>query len=509
LADKGLRRRELLLASLTAAGIGCSSAPPEGTAGRRSEMTPPPLRVGDEIGPVKKGNGLNLVLIVADTFRADYLGCYGNSWIKTPNLDRLAQRSVLFSECYPESLPTLPARRVILTGRRAAPLRFYPQQSDSIQAPGWHPLFYEDITLPEWLLAAGYTTGYVTDVPHVQKPGKNFHRGFSAFRFIRGNEADRYTSGPKNVPLARYSLDPGKSGNLRQYLMNRRNWRSEADTFVARVMRQSAQWLVDNKDNQPFFLYVDCFDPHEPWDPPEHYARLYHRPIRGPKLINPPARAEQLSKEQLLQVKSLYAGEVSLVDTQVGRLLDQVAKLNLDRNTIVVFTSDHGTMLGEQGQIRKGNGERTRRQVARVPLLISHPKAPYGGKKVSAFMQHTDLMPTLLDLLNMAAPARVTGENFWPLVTGAKTSLRDTVVMQYGYYVAVRTAEWSYLFCINPKRAGHELEELYDVRKDPQELTNVAGQHHSVVRDLKARLRRYLDAGEDLTNGTFGLVVEM
>jgi len=503
LADRTLRRRDLLLAGAAAACAGCTSAPP-----RKSELAPTPVRVGDQIGPVQKGNGLNLVLIVSDTFRADYLGCYGNSWIRTPNLDRLAGRSVEFTACYPESLPTLPARRVILTGRRAAPLRFYPQQSDPIQAPGWHPLFYEDITLPEWLLAAGYTTGYVTDVPHVQKPGKNFHRGFSAFRFIRGNEADRYMSGPRNVPLARYSLSRAEPGNLRQYLMNRRHWKKETDTFVAQVMRESAQWLLDNQANQPFFLYVDCFDPHEPWDPPDRYARLYHKTLKEPRLIIPPGTTERLSKEQLLQVKALYGGEVSLVDTHVGRVLDQIEKLGLHKSTIVAFTSDHGTMLGEQGQIRKGNGERTRGQVARVPLLIYHPKTAYAGKKVTAFVQHTDLMPSLLHLLEIAPPARVTGENAWPLVTGAKAALRDTVVMQYGYYVAVRTAEWSYLLCINPKKTGRELEELYDLRRDPQELTNVAAQHHAVVRDLKARLRRYLDAGEDLTNGSFGLAGE-
>jgi arylsulfatase A-like enzyme len=94
-------------------------------------------------------------------------------------------------------------------------------------------------------------------------------------------------------------------------------------------------------------------------------------------------------------------------------------------------------------------------------------------------------------------------------VTGAKSSLRDTVVLQHGYYAAVRTAEWNYLFCVNPKKAGRQFEELYDVRKDPQELVNVADQHRPVVREMKARLRRYLAEGEDLTDGAFGPAAEV
>jgi arylsulfatase A-like enzyme len=503
LGNRKLRRREFLLAG-AAAGIGCSNEPRDSTPPARSEFALSPERVGDQIGPVQKGNGLNLILIVSDSLRADYLGCYGNRWIRTPNLDLLSKRSVQFTECYAESLPTLPARRVLLTGRRAAPLRFYPQQSDPVQAPGWHPLFYEDITLPEWLLAAGYTTGYVTDVPHVQKPGKNFHRGFEAFRFIRGNGADRWVSGPQSVPLSKYSVDGKGSDTLRQYLMNRRGWKDESDSCVAQVVRQSAQWLMENRDNQPFFLYVDCFDPHEPWDPPDRYARMYHRAHKGPKLIVPPSTTDKLTKEQVLHIRSLYAGEVTLVDAWIGRLLDQVAKLDLYRNTVIAFVADHGTIMGEQGQIRTGNGDRTRRQVVRVPLLICQPDPAWAGKKVGAFVQHTDVMPTLLGLLRMAPPARITGEDAWPLVTGSRDKLRDTVVTQHGYYAAVRTNEWSYLASIDAHKAGRELEELYDLRADPAELINVAAGNSKIVRDMRARLRRYLDAGEDLTGGSFG-----
>ena len=125
---------------------------------------------------------MNLILICSDTFRADYLGCYGNEWIQTPYLDKLASQGVLFEDAYAEALPTLPARRVMLTGRRCFPFALYPQPDDLVRCPGWHPLFAEDVTLSEALREHGYTNAFVTDVYHMMKPGKNFHRGFHSWQ---------------------------------------------------------------------------------------------------------------------------------------------------------------------------------------------------------------------------------------------------------------------------------------------------------------------------------------
>ena len=135
---------------------------------------------------------MNLVIIVSDTFRWDYLGSYGNDWIETPNLDALAAESALFLDAYGEGLPTIPARRVIMTGRNIVPCEYRPQKSDSIQQHGWHPLYDEDVTLAEHLKEQGYFTAFFNDVYHLMKPGKNFHRGFDQWFWIRGQEGDPY-----------------------------------------------------------------------------------------------------------------------------------------------------------------------------------------------------------------------------------------------------------------------------------------------------------------------------
>lgn len=121
---------------------------------------------------------MNLIFIVVDTWGANQFGCYGNSVVRTPNADALAGRSAVFTGAYAESLPTVPARRVIYTGRRCFPADLYEQREDGLLWRGWNPLFVEDVTLAETLRGAGFTTGLVTDCYHQFKPGKNFQRGF-------------------------------------------------------------------------------------------------------------------------------------------------------------------------------------------------------------------------------------------------------------------------------------------------------------------------------------------
>ena len=144
---------------------------------------------------------MNFLLIVSDTFRWDYIGCYGNEWIETPNLDRLAAESVVYLDAFAEGLPTLPARRAMITGRPISPMKYVPQHSDLVQTPGWHPLFDQDVTIAEWLKQQDYHTAMFTDVYHMFKPGKNFHRGFDKWDFIRGQEDDRHALRDKDAVI--------------------------------------------------------------------------------------------------------------------------------------------------------------------------------------------------------------------------------------------------------------------------------------------------------------------
>jgi len=471
-------------------------------------------------GQEPAGEKLNLIFIVVDTLGTHWLGCYGNPHIRTPNLDALAAKSAVFEDAYPEALPTLPVRRALYTGRRIFPGYLVLQHDDPVRIRGWHQLYTEDVTLAETLRAAEYTTGLVTDVYHQFKPGKNFNRGFYSWRYIRGQEGDRLESGPrKAIDLTRYlhrsqlkrirwdvsamALPSVRPGVL-QYLMNRREWKTEDDWLASRVFHQAGRWLENNKDEQPFYLHIESFSPHEYWDPPDEYYRMYMKSnYNGPRLIAPPSTTAPLSPVEVEHVRALYAGYVTFVDSRIGKFLDKVESLGLMRNTVIVFVTDHGTMMGEQGQIHKGE-TRIRTQVTHVPLMVYHPRRPWPGRRIKGFALHTDVMPTILEILGVKAPRRVMGESLVSAIEAGRVSGRPEIITGWGEHGAVRTPEWCYLGRWSPGRPFHQ---LYDVRRDPNELHNVAEAHPSVVKALQSKLDEHVDSGWALTRGTFATIL--
>ena len=459
------------------------------------------------------GGRLNLIHIGVDTWGTHWLGCYGAGQVRTPNVDALVARSAMFTEMYPEVLPTIPCRRSIYTGRRIFPSQLVRQPDDQVRIRGWHQLFTEDVTLSETLKAAGYTTGIVSDIYHQFKPDKNFHRGFDSWRWIRGQESDRLESGPREAIRIKDYLHPSQwktvgqqrmSGPM-QYLLNRREWRNEDDWLAAQVFREASRWLESNAGgNQPFQLHIESFSPHEFWDPPEAYYRMYMKSdYRGPRLIHPPNTTGAMTPVEVEHVRALYGGLVSFVDAQIGKFLRKVESLGLMKNTLIVFVADHGTMMGERKQLHKGE-TRIRTQVTHVPLAIYHPQRQWEGRRIGGFVQHTDIMPTVLDLLGMKIPPRVTGESLAPLIEERRDSKRDFTVTGWGEHGSVRTPEWDY---IGRWSEGAPFEELYNLRQDPLELNDVAAAHPKVVAEMRAKLKAHVDAGWAVTKGSFATIL--
>ncbi len=442
---------------------------------------------------------MNLLVLCTDTFRADYMGCYGSSWVKTPRLDAMAAQGVRLNDFYGEALPTIPVRRVLYTGRKAFPFQYMHQRSDSVQLPGWHPLFEEDVTLAETLREQGYATGLISDVYHMMKPGKNFHRGFDSWRWVRGQENDRV------VPIRSAHVDPtpfmpentpsDSWGRVvaAQYLSNRAWWQGEADHYAAQVMQAASEWVTDYGSDRPWMLWVESFDPHEPWDAPEEYVDMYCPDYKGRDLLWAPGTVDDLKPEEFERIRAQYAGEHTHVDRWCGHVLDTLESLSLLEDTVVVFTSDHGAMMGEQGQIHKGES-RLRTQVTRSPLIVRHPDTSYAGTVVDGLVQHQDLMPTLLGVLGAETPERCDGESFWPLVTGERTGgLRDVAISAFGAYAGVRTNDWNYQTpWAKEGPQSSSKPELYDRRTDPDELHDVAADHPEVVRELQGHLDEVL-----------------
>lgn len=509
---RGFLKKAVVGATAGAAGLPATAVPSSGTKERLGEWQRPPQQTS---------NGLNLIVIVADTFRADNLACYGPRWLEhleTPSLDRFSQQATVFADAYAELMPTIAIRRTLYTGRRGIPATYYPQH-ENVQLPGWHPLYYEDVTLSETLREAGYINALISSLYHQFKPGRNFHRGFHSWQWIRGLEFDFYGTAPHQpVDLSDFVSDeylalfPTLRNFLTQYKANKNLWQQQGES-VSQITAQAAiRWLDRNNMRKPFYLQVEFFDSHEPWDPPRRFLEKYMPGAHGPSFIEPPYDTVTLPDDIKNRMRANYAGAVSCLDYWIGALLKTIDHYGLLENSVVVFMGDHGAMLGEHGQFLKGP-DKLRSQVTHIPLLIHTPKNPTAGNKVQGFVQVPDVMPTLLGRLALKPPSRVTGKDFWPLVTGGKSG--EYVVQTYGWVGAIRNAEWSYSEIWKP--AAHQDKfhkypdtpaapyqpQLYNLQDDPKELTDVADKNPIVARQMSARLKKYIASGEGVTQGSF------
>ena len=443
---------------------------------------------------------MNVIVLISDTFRYDYLGCNGNTWICTPNLDRFARRAVSFDRHYLSSFPTIPNRTDLFTGRFSFPFH------------GWRPLDRDIPVLSTLFGEAGYSTQLIADTPHLMSRGHHFERGFDGAHWIRGQEGDRPllkgNLAPRlTVPAdARTRVDEHmrgtRFGNLATlHTWTNRDWAWEEDRFCVRTARTVSRWLEENHDAAPFLLWVDFFDVHEPWDPPEYLVRRYDSSgYGGPPQIHPnygPASA--YSKKELANLRAHYAAEVHLVDKWIGHVLTKIGELDLWRDSIVVFTSDHGMLLGEHNRTGKSNihpGDQRvwplYRELAHIPLLITAPGAAEGSR-VSQLTQSVDLLPTFLDLSGVdyqgprlhghaLTPLLKAGSGRWP----RRFAFSSTFIRNGGPTVTDRN--WTYI----PHGEKEGRAELYNLRTDPGQRKNLVRRHPRVAARMERALREFL-----------------
>ncbi len=447
---------------------------------------------------------MNFIIIVSDTLRRDHLGCYGNDWIKTPCVDRFAAGATVFDRYYTGSFPTIPHRTDLVTGRFTFTYR------------DWSPLGNQETVLAQVLGEGGYVSMLIVDTPHMLRDSFGFDRGFTAWEWIRGQENDRYRTHPLEVQMP---CDPVKlretTRTVTQYLRNVADRKYESDYFAPQTMAKACEWLQHNYKRDKFLLYVDTFDPHEPWDPPRYYTDLYDPGYQGEEVTYPIyGPCSYLTEAELRHVRALYAGEVTMVDRWVGRLLRTVEDLGLLDNTAIFFLTDHGFYFGEHGLI--GKITLLYEEVNHAPLIARLPGQRQGGR-CPAFVQPADIMPSILELAGAPIPDTVQGSSLVPLLSGRSDAVRDCAVSSWAIthppasgrleldpenpYEWLRRArqvksstivmdDWA-LVC----GAGDVHPELYNLAQDPRQQRNLI----STQADLAQRLhRRYVDFLESL-----------
>ncbi len=430
---------------------------------------------------------MNVVIVILDTLRKDHLGCYGNRWIQTPNLDAFALDCLKFTNAYPESLPTIPVRRAIHTGKRTFPFHnWIPQKGDTVRIYGWQRIPEEQVTLAEILKQKGYTTAFVTDTYHQFKPSMNFHRGFDVWRWVRGQESDRYQpiSRCDEQRLKRYLPErykgTGVEGLLRQHLANTADRKSEEDWFAPKVFREAMDLLEHLQHQQPFLLVVDSFDPHEPWDPPPQYVALYDNPDRDEIDIITPlyGRCDWMTEQQLKRMRANYAGEVTLVDKWFGHFINKLADLKLLDNSLIIVLSDHGHSLGEHrvtGKIPWALYP----ELIEIPFLIRHPEGKGAGQKSDYFASTHDVAPTVLGALGVEPTQPMDGVDLTVFLEGKEPPERTHITTAFNNFVWVRNDRYALIF----RNDGAE-PKLYDLQSDPQMEQNIADQNPKIVHQM-------------------------
>ena len=459
---------------------------------------------------------MNCIWITIDSLRQDHVHCYAPQGasdldgpgicVQTPNIDRLAAEGVQFDRMRAETLPTIPARRSMFTGRRLFP---WPDETYYkgiyVHTNGWRPLPQEDVTIAEHLSQQGFVTALVSDVYHVMKPSMNFHRGFQCFHWERGQENDQWQSQPLPNGLIQQFIKPdtprvspkeGWPGSsrerswevLEQYLKNQMFRQSDDDYQAARTFRRAIEWLERNHEHEQFFLYIDSFDPHEPCEAPQHFLDMYDPDSAGPQLIygNLYLRSE-LTDQEHHNVRAHYAAEVSMVDHWVGQVLAKVDELGLRDNTLVVLLSDHGKILGEFG-IYGMPPEYTGPALNPVPCIMRHPSGEGRGQRFGGWLYNIDITATVLELLGVDPKSGNEGKNVWPAAAGGADAFRECLVCGHAAMVSAWTDDWLYLIDTDKKEAS-----LYNLLEDSARSTDVSDRYPSVRDDMVRRVAAVAD----------------
>jgi arylsulfatase A-like enzyme len=448
---------------------------------------------------------MKLILVVADTLRRDHLGTYGNTWVQTPNLDALAAEAAVFEQHHIGSFPTVPNRRDMLLGLGDKGHPFN----------RWRGIDDDEVTLAERLRRdKDIPCMMVTDVANTVSDGRNMYKGFSAWAWNRGQEGDPHWL-DNGVPLE-FPVEPDLiryTGEVwHRVLINRAHRRVETDWFAPRTYSTAIEWLERNYTLKDFFLYLDTFDPHEPWDPPPWYEELYDPGFEGRRFEAPTYGAIKqlgITKRELQNIRARYAGEVTMVDTWLGRILATLQRLGIYEETMIIFTADHGAyfgypgdngmickanVLGADGKIMAAGGWMKQPAqylphwtgVCRIPLIIRLP-GQRRAKRVSAITQPWDIAPTVLEAFGIAKPQELWGKSLIPLTEGKAARTRRAAVLGNPHHAQVMTPRWIYAVW-----RGQRSPALYDLKADPHQTRDVLSEHPHVVARMQRCVEAYL-----------------
>jgi iduronate 2-sulfatase len=457
----------------------------------------------------------NILFIAVDDLRPS-LGCYGDSLVKSPQIDRLAASGLIFRRAYCQQAICSPSRNSLLTGLRPDTIKIYDLPTH------FRTKVPDAITLPEYFKSHGYTT---------ERYGKIFHMTHGNYDDVRSWTRMGDKGRIKTPSPATPSGDSAKANGAAGGVANPPKKQRRGPAFKApevdddaladgRLAKTAVERLrVLKESGAPFFLAVGFARPHLPFIAPKKYWDLYDPsqiPLPSEQTLPKDAprwagayvgelaqyagvpKARPLPADYVRKARHGYFAAVSYMDAQVGRLLDALDALQLTENTVVILWGDHGYQLGEHGQWCKHNNYELS---THVPLIIRAPGSTKAGTSSDAFVELIDVYPSLAELAHLPQPDGMEGTSFVPLFKEPQRAWKSATFSQWpkkipghgtGMGHAIRTTRYRYV-----EWTGNNAEvvasELYDYENDPGETANIAEQPAN--KELVARLAEQLRAG--------------
>jgi arylsulfatase A-like enzyme len=383
---------------------------------------------------------MRTIFILADSTNRRFLDIYGSKRpAHTPSLDYLAKRGTVFENHWCGSAPCMPARRDIMTGR----LNF-------LEKP-WGAMEPFDQSLPYMLKQKNVYSHIVTDhYLYMHVGGEGYCNSFTSWDYVRGQEFDNLNLHPDKQGVPKEPVPEGYKGIYSlAHDENLKKIKDETQYPTPMTMQRAAGWLEENHDADQFLLWVEGFDPHEPFDVTQEYLDMYREEendtYEGQPLYWPSYQENEFNEEEIRHLNASYKALLTMTDKYIGRILDVLDRHHMWEDTMVIFTTDHGYMLGEHGYMAK-NYMPAYNEVFHIPLIIHYPGATAG--RVNGPTQNIDIFPTIMEYYGISEKELhypIHGKSLVPLLTEDKKKVREGVI--YGYFgKSVNYTDGSYTY---------------------------------------------------------------
>jgi choline-sulfatase len=449
--------------------------------------------------PPQDRTGPNVLIICADDHAAYVMGAAGDAKVRTPNLDRLASRGLRFDRAFANMPLCTPSRHSFITGR-------YPR-TIGVTCLGT-PFPDRETTLAELLKSAGY------DTCAIGKMQFNTERSHGFDRLVYSAEYQDHVrrKGRQPLPKDLDVLPPWKAFTDPAVWLNSRYrpfGAADADMVGTFFAREAAGYLESRVGERPFFLMVSFNEPHSPYRFPIEY-RDRHRPASfavpkpGPEDDEGlPAAFRGLSEQDKQGILASYYTSVEFMDKNVGLVLDALERSGRAKDTLVIYLSDHGLLLGQHGWFEK---HALFDPAVRAPLIVRHPGRVGEGRASGALVELVDLVPTVLEFAGLDVPANVQGRSLVGLLEGRTAAHRSRVFVEYALNeeAMVRTERWKLIYSLGKterrdgfatgRPPGGRRVRLYDLAEDPGETVDLAARPEQAerVRELTSALAEHL-----------------